>query len=139
MNSQHSYKHFKFKIAFSATCSSKGSYHNPFHNFFLRCSDIYSNSKWDSADRSVCTCLYSKVWNTVWTPLLISVLIRGIIQQKYLNHPLHHHCLHFKVKCSTNIFLTIDKIRACHSVTITSPDKTQYSICIHDILSYKLH
>ena len=38
---------------------------------------------------------------------------------------LNYHCLILKVKCSTNTFLTIDKIKN--------------SKCIHDIVSYKLH
>ena len=65
----------------------------------------------DSANLSVYKCLDSKLWNSVWIPLQISVLICGIYQQKYFNHPLHYHCLNLKVKCSTNTFLTINKIK----------------------------
>ena len=42
-----------------------------------------------------------------------------------MNRILCYHCLNLKVKCSTTTFLTINKIK--------------YSICNHDILSYKMH
>ena len=68
---------WKVKIAISATRSSKESYPNLLIIFSW---DVvtFTPIQQDSADLSVYTCLDSKVWNTVWIPLLISVLIRGI-------------------------------------------------------------